>query len=85
MVRWGCARADCSTQSAALALIEENGKRVDGAILNINVCGNRVYPAADALTSLGVPALAKGRIGLDLVEERLDSNCGQRVRARGPY
>jgi DNA-binding LytR/AlgR family response regulator len=44
-----------ATVEAALALIEENGNRVDGAVLDINVRGKRVYPVADALMSLGVP------------------------------
>jgi two-component SAPR family response regulator len=40
---------------AALDLIEEHGRRMDGAVLDVNVRDKRVYPVADALMSLGVP------------------------------
>jgi len=39
----------------ALSFIENNGGRLDGAVLDINLRNERVYPVADALTALGVP------------------------------
>ena len=39
----------------ALALVEAAGGRLDGAVLDINLRGERVYPVADALAALGVP------------------------------
>jgi ActR/RegA family two-component response regulator len=39
----------------ALALVEREGGRMDGAVLDINLRGRRVYPVAEALTARGVP------------------------------
>jgi DNA-binding LytR/AlgR family response regulator len=39
----------------ALALVEREGGRMDGAVLDINLRGRRVYPVAEALTAQGVP------------------------------
>jgi DNA-binding LytR/AlgR family response regulator len=39
----------------ALSFIENNGSRLDGAVLDINLQNERVYPVADALTALGIP------------------------------
>jgi CheY-like chemotaxis protein len=39
----------------ALALVEQEGGRMDGAVLDINLRGRRVYPVAEALTARGVP------------------------------
>jgi len=39
----------------ALALVEAEGDRLDGAVLDINVRDGRVYPVADALAARGVP------------------------------
>jgi DNA-binding LytR/AlgR family response regulator len=39
----------------ALSFIENNYGRLDGAVLDINLRNERVYPVADALTALGVP------------------------------
>jgi DNA-binding LytR/AlgR family response regulator len=39
----------------ALSYIENNYGRLDGAVLDINLRNERVYPVADALTALGVP------------------------------
>jgi DNA-binding LytR/AlgR family response regulator len=39
----------------ALDLVRRNGERLDGAVLDINLRGERAYPIADALSHLGVP------------------------------
>jgi len=41
------------TREAALALVAE--KRVDAAVLDINLKGQTIFPVADALTAQGVP------------------------------
>ena len=43
-----------ATIAAALALIA-NVERIDGAVLDINLHGELVYPVVDALRSKGVP------------------------------
>src|SRR5262249_51169600 len=39
----------------ALSLIAREGSRLDGAVLDVNLHDDRVYPAADVLMSAGVP------------------------------
>ena len=39
----------------ALALVEAEDGRLDGAVLDINLHDERVYPVADALAARGVP------------------------------
>jgi CheY-like chemotaxis protein len=39
----------------ATALIESDGETLDGALLDINLRGELVYPVADALAAEGVP------------------------------
>ena len=39
----------------ALELVSDKGERLDGAILDINLRGSRVFPVADALAKRGVP------------------------------
>src|SRR3954449_581308 len=39
----------------ALKLVENVGDRLDGAVLDINLRNERVYPVADALTARGIP------------------------------
>jgi CheY-like chemotaxis protein len=39
----------------ALALVKAEGPRLDGAVLDINLRDERVYPVADALSACGVP------------------------------
>jgi CheY-like chemotaxis protein len=41
----------------ALSLVENNGGRLDGAVLDVNLRNERVYPVADVLTERGVPFL----------------------------
>jgi CheY-like chemotaxis protein len=39
----------------ALRLVEAEGDRLDGAVLDINLRDERVYPVADVLAARGVP------------------------------
>src|SRR4030081_2019607 len=39
----------------ALSLLENHGGRLHGAVLDINLRDERVYPVADVLTARGVP------------------------------
>ena len=39
----------------ALSLVDNNSDRIDGAVLDINLRNERVYPVADALSARGVP------------------------------
>src|SRR3954470_16231650 len=39
----------------ALSLVDNNFDRLDGAVLDINLRNERVYPVADALAARGVP------------------------------
>jgi DNA-binding LytR/AlgR family response regulator len=39
----------------ALSLIDNNSDRLDGAVLDINLQNERVYPVADVLAARGVP------------------------------
>jgi ActR/RegA family two-component response regulator len=39
----------------AQTVIDAEGDRIDGAVLDVNLGAERVYPVADALTARGVP------------------------------
>jgi CheY-like chemotaxis protein len=39
----------------ALTLLESDGDRLDGAVLDINLGNERVYPVADVLRGRGIP------------------------------
>jgi DNA-binding LytR/AlgR family response regulator len=39
----------------ALSLVENNSDRLDGAVLDINLRNEQVYPVADVLAARGVP------------------------------
>jgi CheY-like chemotaxis protein len=43
------------TVEDALELVASEGSRLDGAVLDINLHGVRVYPVAEALAARGVP------------------------------
>jgi len=43
------------TVKEALALIQSSGKPVDGALLDVNLDGELVFPVADALMTLNIP------------------------------
>jgi CheY-like chemotaxis protein len=40
---------------SALDLVRRENKHLDGAVLDINLAGQRVYPVADALRALRIP------------------------------
>jgi CheY-like chemotaxis protein len=44
-----------STVDEALELVHQYGRRLEGAILDINLHDKRVYPVADALAEMNVP------------------------------
>jgi DNA-binding response OmpR family regulator len=48
-----CRVAGAPTVEKALALIET--ERLDGALLDINLCGEPVYPVAEELDRCGIP------------------------------
>lgn len=45
----------CATVDDALELLDQEGVRIDAAILDVNLRGQRSYPVADALTARGLP------------------------------
>jgi CheY-like chemotaxis protein len=58
----------CNSPFEALAFLKENV--VDGAILDINLGGETVYPVADALVRLGVPFVFVTGYGGESVDTR---------------
>jgi CheY-like chemotaxis protein len=44
-----------ATVAVALELVRTHLERIDGAVLDVNLRDERVYPVADALMELGVP------------------------------
>jgi two-component sensor histidine kinase/CheY-like chemotaxis protein len=58
----------CNTPFEALAFLKDNA--VDGAILDINLGGETVYPVADALVRLGVPFVFVTGYGGESVDSR---------------
>ena len=58
-----------STLSDALTLIEAGG-RLDGAVLDVSLPGQAVYPAVDALRRRGVPVVLVTGYGAAVVPER---------------
>ena len=52
----GCVVVDVAgTLSRGLALVADQGLDLDGAILDVNLGGEKVYPVAEALAARGVP------------------------------
>jgi CheY-like chemotaxis protein len=43
------------TLEEALSLVESDGDRLDGAVLDVNLGAERVYPLADVLRRRGIP------------------------------
>jgi CheY-like chemotaxis protein len=53
---FGCVVVDVAgSVSTGLALVADPALALDGAILDVNLGGEKVYPVADALTARGVP------------------------------
>jgi len=46
-----------STLKEALLLVTDIGDQLDGAVLDVNLRQERIFPAADALRTIGVPFL----------------------------
>ena len=71
-----------ATVGEALALVRTHAERIDGAVLDVNLRDERIYPVADILTELGVPfvfttgydasSLADGYAGVQRCEKPID-------------
>ena len=62
----GCIVVDVAgTLAQALSRIDALAGELDGAVLDVNLGGERVYPAADALARLGVPFIFATGYGPD--------------------
>src|SRR5712675_1077763 len=48
-------RGPAGSVEEALKLVDNAGDRLDGAVLDINLRNERVYPVADVLTAHGIP------------------------------
>jgi DNA-binding response OmpR family regulator len=46
-----------STVAGALALVSAEGRRLDGAVLDVNLAGEEIFPVVSALRARGVPVL----------------------------
>lgn len=66
LTEWGCeVIGPASTVAKGLRLVEAGG--LDGALLDVNLAGEEVYPVADALVAAGTPFVfvtGYGRHGL---------------------
>jgi CheY-like chemotaxis protein len=79
----------------ALRLIETSGDKLDGAVLDVNLRGERVFPVADALGARGVPfifasgydavALPKAYDNVARVEKPVDKRRLLQVLSRAPH
>jgi CheY-like chemotaxis protein len=64
-----------ATVKAALSLIAQ-GERIDGAVLDVNLRGEMVYPVADALRQRGVPfVLTTGYDASSVARQDPDAVC----------
>ncbi|MDP3853059.1 response regulator [Phenylobacterium sp.] len=62
----GCVVVDVAgTVSRGLALVGDDGLRLDGAILDVNLGGEKVYPIAQALSDRHVPFIFSTGYGID--------------------
>ncbi len=76
----------------ALALVERDGDRLEGAVLDINLRDERVYPVADALAARRVPfvfatgydasVIPSAHAGVPRCEKPVDEALLARVLAR---
>jgi CheY-like chemotaxis protein len=55
--------------SRGLALVADSTLALDGAILDVNLGGEKVYPVADALTAKGVPFMFATGYGIGGIAE----------------
>jgi CheY-like chemotaxis protein len=70
-----------STVAEALRLVAASS-RVDGAVLDINLQGEMVYPLADILTARGIPFVFATGYDRESIPERFDDHlrCEKPVR-----
>ena len=60
-----------ATVRDALTLAES--RRLDGALLDVNVRGERVFPVADALVARGIPTIFVTGYGADVIPRHLEA------------
>jgi len=66
----GCVVVDVAgTLSRGLALVADPGLDLDGAILDVNLGGDKVYPVAEALTARGIPFIFATGYGIGGIAE----------------
>lgn len=66
----GCVVVDVAgTVSRGLALVSDTGLALDGAILDVNLGGEKVYPIAEALTARGIPFMFATGYGITGIAE----------------
>lgn len=65
----------------ALALVENESRGFDGAILDVNLHGSKSYPIADALAERSIPFLFATGYGRDA----LDGRFRDRPRCEKPF
>jgi CheY-like chemotaxis protein len=70
LVDLGCVVVDVAgTLSRGLALASDADLRLDGAILDVNLGGEKVYPVAEALAARGVPFIFATGYGIAGISE----------------
>ena len=66
----GCVVVDVAgTLSRGLALVADRALALDGAILDVNLGGDKVYPVAAALTARGIPFIFATGYGIAGIAE----------------
>jgi CheY-like chemotaxis protein len=66
----GCVVVDVAgTLSRGLALVADANLALDGAILDVNLGGEKVYPVADALVARGIPFIFATGYGIAGIAE----------------
>ena len=66
----GCTAIDVAgTVAQGLALVEHPELPLDGAILDVNIGGEKVYPVAEALAAKGVPFIFATGYGIAGISE----------------
>jgi CheY-like chemotaxis protein len=66
----GCVVVDVAgTLSRGLALVADAGLALDGAILDVNLGGDKVYPVAEALVARGIPFIFATGYGIGGIAE----------------
>jgi CheY-like chemotaxis protein len=67
---FGCVVVDVAgSVSRGLALVADSTLALDGAILDVNLGGEKVYPVADALAARGVPFMFATGYGIGGIAE----------------